>query len=91
MVSAKAFVMGHFINDDARALIRSFLAASATVCAAAKRSLGLEATQVMPSLLASCLSAAPHSTEARGSKELWQINVAVLVNYDATPQQSVEN
>ena len=56
MVSARAFVMGHFINDDARALIRSFLAASATVCAAAKRSLGLEATQVMPSLLASCLS-----------------------------------
>lgn len=44
MVSARAFVMGHFINDDARALIRSFLAASVTVCAAAKRSLGLEAT-----------------------------------------------
>lgn len=83
--------MGHFINDDARALIRSFLAASATVCAAAKRSLGLEATQVMPSLLASCLLAAPHSTEARGSKDLWRINVAVLVNSHATPQQSVEN
>jgi hypothetical protein len=32
-----------FIHDDARALIRSFLAASVTVCAAAKRFLGLEA------------------------------------------------
>jgi hypothetical protein len=54
MVSAKAFVMGYFIHD-AWALIRSFLAASATVCAAAKRLMGLEATQVMPSQLASCL------------------------------------
>jgi hypothetical protein len=32
-----------FKHDDARALIRSFLAASVTVCAAAKRLLGVEA------------------------------------------------